>query len=159
MQTFLPYENFVMSAQVLDRQRLGKQRLEALECLNLILDKPLAIVFPDKKIWKSDRHANHPCRWQWQGHPDWLAMYGMFICSEWIARGYVDNQLPIYNLLVNQFDLCPDDSNKPWWLGMEDYHASHRNNLVRKRPDIYAKEWPDADIEGSYIWPETREGK
>lgn len=28
MQTFLPYQNFVASARVLDRQRLGKQRVE-----------------------------------------------------------------------------------------------------------------------------------
>jgi len=29
MQTFLPYPDFARSAAVLDRQRLGKQRLEA----------------------------------------------------------------------------------------------------------------------------------
>ena len=29
MQTFLPYEDFRASARVLDRQRLGKQRVEA----------------------------------------------------------------------------------------------------------------------------------
>lgn len=30
MQTFLPYENFNKTAQVLDRKRLGKQRVETL---------------------------------------------------------------------------------------------------------------------------------
>ena len=31
MQTFLPYSNFKKSAKCLDRQRLGKQRVEALK--------------------------------------------------------------------------------------------------------------------------------
>lgn len=30
MQTFLPYPDFVESASVLDRQRLGKQRVEVI---------------------------------------------------------------------------------------------------------------------------------
>lgn len=33
MQTFLPYPDFTESAAVLDRDRLGKQRVEALEVL------------------------------------------------------------------------------------------------------------------------------
>src|SRR5690606_11138493 len=33
MQTFLPYEDFAATAQVLDQRRLGKQRVEALQVL------------------------------------------------------------------------------------------------------------------------------
>jgi len=36
MQTFLPYQNFTKSAQCLDRQRLGKQRVEAWQILQAI---------------------------------------------------------------------------------------------------------------------------
>lgn len=36
MQTFLPYEDFNQSTAVLDRQRLGKQRVEALQLLKAI---------------------------------------------------------------------------------------------------------------------------
>jgi hypothetical protein len=34
MQTFLPYPDFRKSAEVLDRQRLGKQRVEGLQLIN-----------------------------------------------------------------------------------------------------------------------------
>ena len=39
MQTFLPYEDFRASARVLDRQRLGKQRVEAKQILQA-LERP-----------------------------------------------------------------------------------------------------------------------
>ena len=34
MQIFLPYKSFKKSAEVLDYQRLGKQRVEALQIIN-----------------------------------------------------------------------------------------------------------------------------
>jgi hypothetical protein len=40
MQTFLPYEDFTLSAQVLDYRRLGKQRVEALQIYNVLVDNP-----------------------------------------------------------------------------------------------------------------------
>ena len=36
MQIFLPYKSFKKSAEVLDYQRLGKQRVEALQSINII---------------------------------------------------------------------------------------------------------------------------
>lgn len=36
MQTFLPYPDFELSARFLDRQRLGKQRVEAWQILNVL---------------------------------------------------------------------------------------------------------------------------
>ena len=36
MQTFLPFPDFKMSAQVLDYKRLGKQRVEALQILKTL---------------------------------------------------------------------------------------------------------------------------
>lgn len=36
MQTFLPYEDFEQTASVLDRQRLGKQRVETLQLLKAL---------------------------------------------------------------------------------------------------------------------------
>ena len=37
MQTFLPYPDFERSAKVLDNKRLGKQRVEVLQILNVLL--------------------------------------------------------------------------------------------------------------------------
>ena len=36
MQTFLPYKSFKKSAETLDYQRLGKQRVEAMQIINVI---------------------------------------------------------------------------------------------------------------------------
>ena len=33
MQTFLPYADFIASAEVLDQKRLGKQRVETIQVL------------------------------------------------------------------------------------------------------------------------------
>mgnify|MGYP001181886526 FL=1 len=40
MQTFLPYESFRKSAEVLDWRRLGKQRVEGMQIINAIEGKP-----------------------------------------------------------------------------------------------------------------------
>lgn len=42
MQTFLPYPNFVASARVLDNKRLGKQRVENLQIMQVLLGVQLA---------------------------------------------------------------------------------------------------------------------
>lgn len=55
MQTFLPYPDFAQSAKVLDRQRLGKQRLEVLDIINALLCI--------KQGWK-----NHPIVKAWRGY-------------------------------------------------------------------------------------------
>ena len=77
MQTFLPYPDFKRSAEVLDRQRLGKQRSEALVLLRICRD--------GKSRW-----MNHPIWKMWSKNPEALALYGVVICEEWTRRGYRD---------------------------------------------------------------------
>lgn len=40
MQTFLPHKDFSISASILDDKRLGKQRVEALQIYNVLVDNP-----------------------------------------------------------------------------------------------------------------------
>ena len=77
MQTFMPYPDFKRSAEVLDRQRLGKQRSEALVLLRICRD--------GKSRWKK-----HPIWKMWAKNPEALALYGVVICEEWTRRGYKD---------------------------------------------------------------------
>ena len=37
MQTFLPYDDFVLSLDCLDYRRLGKQRVESMQLLNAMI--------------------------------------------------------------------------------------------------------------------------
>lgn len=138
MQTFLPYPEFAASARVLDRQRLGKQRLEALHVLRLLLGHGRG------PGWRS-----HPVVAMWRGHENALALYGMAICSEWRRRGYADAQLPLFRAA---FD--PERTLRPPpWLGVPELHASHRANLLRKDPAFYGRYGWDEDPSLPYLWP------
>jgi hypothetical protein len=115
MQTFLPYPDFQESARVLDRQRLGKQRVECLQILRtLTASTPTG--------WH-----RHPAVLMWRGHTNALVRYGTAICTEWLQRGYQDSCLgKIYDFT----HLAA--ANAPSWLGSPALHASHRSNLLRK---------------------------
>jgi hypothetical protein len=136
MQTFLPYPNFVKSAACLDRQRLGKQRVEAWQILNTLLG--------NSKGW-----INHPAIKMWDGHQKQLCKYGIAICRAWRKRGYKDTLLEKFRI----FFLLYEDFGTPNWLGNSDFHASHRSNLLRKNPEYYSQfGWKEPD-NLPYIWP------
>lgn len=140
MQTFLPYPNFAASAQVLDRARLGKQRVEAWQILQALTD-------PAKKGW-----ANHPAVLQWKGSEWWLAQYGCKICDEWSSRGYKDTMLERFEKVLPGLK----QGIVPPWLFNEKYHHSHQANLVRKDPRHYGPLFPKADPTLPYFWPVTK---
>ena len=135
MQTFLPYPDFKQSAQVLDRQRLGKQRVEVLQLLKALRDGG---------AW-----SHHPAARMWRGYEAALAVYGLDVCDEWISRGYQDT---CRGKLADYFRVIP--FNPPGWLGDEAFHAAHRSNLLRKNPDWYGQfGWTEsADL--PYVWPD-----
>ena len=77
MQTFLPYPNFEKSIKTLDYRRLGKQRVEAFQILNILLNRT-----------KSSAWRNHPAVLMWRGYENALKIYLNLCISEWISRGY-----------------------------------------------------------------------
>lgn len=140
MQTFLPYPSFTRSAAVLDRQRLGKQRVEAKQILQCLLGEG------------SLRWRNHPAVKMWAGHEIALAQYGEAICEEWIKRGYRDSLLPFFQSRIGD-----NMADMPSWLGDVAFHRSHQSNLIRKMPEHYALIFTNGSIPISatlpYIWP------
>jgi len=139
MQTFLPYADFKKSASVLDRQRLGKQRVENLQILKALLN-------PDYG-WQ-----NHPAVKMWQGHLISLLDYQTSICSEWIGRGYKDTCLEKSFALLDEFG---GDHRivAPSWLGNDTLHISHQSNLLRKLPEHYGQYFPNVSDNLEYYWP------
>ena len=123
MQTFLPYPDFSESAKVLDRQRLGKQRVETIQILK-------ALTLP------SYGWSRHPATLMWRGHVPALVQYGLAICAEWKRRGYVDNCAPQIAAFQPDGEISP---LPPKWLGDPSFHASHRSNLLRKDPQHYSQ--------------------
>ncbi len=128
MQTFLPYESFTKSAQVLDYRRLGKQRVEAKQILQAI---------ENQTGWK-----NHPIVKMWTPYTNALKQYANIIITEWIGRGY-NNNMEFYDI---------DNVEYPDWLGDERFHSSHRANLLRKDFDYYSQfKWRE-NSESPYVW-------
>lgn len=137
MNTFLPHPDFNVSARCLDRARLGKQRVEALQILNVLTGQ--------SRGWR-----HHPAVLMWQGYTDALMEYHNACLLEWIRRGY-RNTMPF---------LHGDSvvSMHPPWLGNEAFHSAHRSNLLRKDPSWYGQfgwiESPDLP----YVWPVKKAG-
>jgi Pyrimidine dimer DNA glycosylase len=138
MQTFLPYPDFAASARCLDRQRLGKQRIEVLQLLR-------ALLVPGSG-W-----ANHPTAKMWRGHESLLGVYGVAICREWVhGRGYKDTCADKIAELALPCRVAPSN---PSWLSDPAFHAAHRSNLLRKDPVHYGQfGWTECDSL-PYIWP------
>lgn len=143
MQTFMPFPCFGMSARVLDRQRLGKQRVETIQILK-------ALTLP-KYGWK-----NHPAVKMWRGHELRLVAYGVVMCDEWIRRGYKDTCREKILSFVDMGNVrLTKDNWDPKWLNDEALHASHRSNLLSKDPDYYAQFGWSEEPGMKYVWPVT----
>ncbi len=133
MQTFLPYPDFVASAKCLDWRRLGKQRVEAYQIVNVLTKGGIG--------WK-----NHPAVRMWRGYEDFLKLYVNAMIREWICRGYKNNMTMYMEKDIKSLDI-------PEWHGNSDFHASHRSNLLRKDFSYYSRfKWSEpADL--PYVWP------
>lgn len=133
MQTFLPYPDFKKSVEVLDYRRLGKQRVETYQVLNILLDRT------ESRGWR-----NHPVTRMWRGFEEALKLYQNFTINEWVSRGYKNN------MALEIVDM--DNLVFPFWLGHGGIHRSHRSNLLRKDFEYYSQFFDDPD-DLEYVWP------
>lgn len=139
MQTFIPEPTFTGSVRVLDRQRLGKQRVETLQIM-----KALAGL---SKGW-----TNHPATRMWQGYETALFIYQQATCDEWASRGYKDTCLDkTYDVWAEHF--YSPRVTYPHWMGDNRVHDSHKAALVFKNPVWYNKHYPNVVGEYNYYWP------
>ena len=119
---------------VLDDRRLGKQRAEALTILRIVDGRS------SKAGWRS-----HPAVHMWQGQAECLKQYLNACLDEWERRGF-KNSIPREKVDRRRL-------RKPWWLGREELHASHRANLLRKDPVHYGRFGWSEDPAMPYWWP------
>ena len=86
----------------------------------------------------------------WDGHVEYLKAYYNLCWHEWARRGFQNIKL--------RLEPCdPErDMSPPSWLGNEEFHASHRSNLLRKDPEHYGQfGWTEPD-NLPYYWPVKR---
>ena len=133
MQTFLPYPDFIESVRVLDYRRLGKQRVETFQVLNILLERT------ESKGWR-----NHPVTRMWTGYEEALKLYQNHTIAEWMNRGYKNN------MAFEEIDSSA--IVMPPWFGSEDFHRSHRSNLLRKNYEYYSQ-WFNEPSDLEYLWP------
>ena len=135
MQTFLPYSSFTKTFKTLDYRRLGKQRVEAMQILNILLNRT------ERPGWR-----NHPIVRMWEGYEPALQLYHNICIEEWIRQGY-NNNMSLED--ITEPIIYPD------WLGIELFHSSHRANLLRKDYGYYIKYGWTEDLELPYVWFDT----
>lgn len=138
MQTFIPYADFYESARVLDRQRLGKQRVETLQILNALAGL--------SKGW-----VNHPATKMWRGHERALIQYGTTVCQEWQNRGYQDSCATKIWALSKHFS--GNTIIIPEWWGDSTIHDSHKSKLMQKAPEWYSQFNWSVPLDLDYVWP------
>jgi hypothetical protein len=135
MQTFLPYKDFQKSLEVLDYRRLGKQRVEAMQILNVLLGRT-----------KTKGWLNHPIVRMWDSYEPALQMYHNMCIREWINQGYNNNM---------KLEVITEPIMYPDWLGDDLFHSSHRANLLRKDYGYYSQFGWKENSENPYAWYDT----
>lgn len=133
MQTFLPYADFQKSVEVLDYKRLGKQRVETFQVLNILLNRT------PTKGWR-----NHPVTIMWTGYEAALQWYQNLTIQEWKKRGY-KNTMQYERIQTGTLIMPP-------WFGDDRFHKSHRSNLLRKDFNYYSQYFDEPD-NLEYFWP------
>lgn len=123
---------------MLDNARLGKQRLEALQLLQILTDESI------NSPWRYHNTAK-----MWKGHEKDLCEYGKAMCDEWISRGYKDAQKPKFEEIEKLLTLA----HRPIEL-TDEIHKSHQSNLIRKKPEHYRPLFGNELTDNlPYIWP------
>lgn len=123
---------------MLDRSRLGKQRVETMQIYNALTQPGYG--------WK-----NHPAVKMWKGYEHALLVYGMAMCREWSDRKY--DRGTTEGWFRTMLDKHEGPLISPPWLADAKLHRSHQSNLVRKDPTFYRIHFPDVPDNLPYQWP------
>lgn len=137
MQTFLPFPDFLDSANALDKKRCWKQVIETKQIIDCLEGKTAG--------WK-----NHPAVKMWEGHIPLLKYY--FNTFLLVAKN---------NHKINtkyKYNDCLGIQNQylyPWWLGKKKFHRAMRARLIEKDRAFYLPLFPkDKGFNnGKYFWP------
>lgn len=97
--------------------------------------------------------VNHPATKMWTGCERALLEYQRAAVTEWTSRGYKDTCLEKTVEIFTRSG-TPSELVLPSWLGDEEFHLSHRSNLLRKNPDHYRELFEEGLSDDlPYVWP------
>lgn len=135
----------------LDKKRLGKQRLEAKQIINLLERY-------DETGELSGGFSNHPATRMWLGYTDALKVYFNLCVDEWINRGG-KNTMELYDVDVDKYRIVQcsfdfftgkaefqedfDEFCFPVWFSYPPLILSHLASLIRKDEEFYSQNFVD----------------
>ena len=135
MITFLPSTNFAESAAMLDKKRLGNQRVEARMILRWLRNP---------EDYPRQQNAGYTI--MWRGYEDALCVYYNACLEEWARRGG-------QNLVCQPEPVDARKVRMPPWLGDEELHHTHRSALLCKLPEHYEQfGWEVSDPKVEYLY-------
>jgi hypothetical protein len=140
MQTFLPYADFIKSADILDKKRCWKQVVEAKQIISIL--SHLEECPKDKVPW-----MNHPAVKMWVGYEAALKSYFDEFLWECTNIHGIHTKYKPY-IFYGRYQ-------SPWWLGNEEFHRAMRARLIEKDRDFYLPLFPEDEgyNDGKYWWP------
>lgn len=187
--TFLPFEEFEASVKSLDNKRLGKQRVEAKQIIN-ILEYLDSCIYLDKRGDEKALVVDEKFRqivFYGDDTPfDTKAQYTKDVVNSdfsarkiaWINHPAVKMWYKYTNALKEYYNYClqewinRDFNNTmefynlgglkikyPWWLGWDMVHNSHKASLNRKDPTYYKFDVPEEYMKYTYVWPISKKMK
>lgn len=137
MQVFLPYPDVSKSVRCLDKSRLGNQ------------------VWREAKTLLNGGWKHHPVAVMWKEYRPLLALYCLNGLDELMLRRHLDPSKlpPLLDYFTQIFNESP--VIYPPWFGNEEFHRSHRLNLLFKYPQWYSKyRWEKIpSTKPDYYWP------
>lgn len=160
---FIIVPDIYLTAQILDQQRLGKQRVEAYQIINALEEYDSTGVITNG--WK-----DHPALKSWIGYTNHLKVYFNIIVREWIRRGF-QNNMQLYPIDETPYNIVPCgfengcityDASKfniysfPFWVSFYPFYMSHQASLCRKNPKYYKFMLRDElkpFLNFGYLWP------
>lgn len=135
MQIFMPYADPFKTAKCLDNRRLGKQRIEALQIIQVNIKK---------QVWAIPRSIkNHPVTKMWKGYESYLFFYVECMMLEWELERDFNNDAcgKVFDNLALSLDFRKAyrmDHGLPKKINV-DFIKSHRALLYKKDPDYYSE--------------------
>jgi hypothetical protein len=142
VNTFVLSSDLKENFRYLDYKRLGKQRVEAKQILNVL----------EGKLTKSGKelkgYKNHPIVKMWSRHICGLKLYLNYCIEEWVSRGY-NNTMQKENI---DEEYEKEEDLLPWWVFNKQVQNTHKASLIRKDPDFYYYKFFGTTFETEYIY-------
>lgn len=132
MQTFLAYPDFYDSLHCLDPSRLGNQIYR--ECKTIV-----------NGGWK-----NHSVSKMWKNHKYALCEYALV--GLYVLRTERNRPYPHWEQWFAEKQKTFENTGLPAIIGREDFHDSHKSNLLRKDPEYYGQFGWNVPDNLEYVW-------